>query len=195
MTTTQTILRVDGSARTEGSVSRALTDRIIARFNTADVTVRDLATPLPQIDEDWVGANFTPAEQRTPAQAQTLALSDALVQELRAADVVVLGVPVYNFSVPAALKAWIDLIARAGETFAYTEAGPQGLLTGKRAIVALASGGTEIGSDIDFAGRYVRHMLNFIGISDVEFISADQLAIDAEGAMQKAHDAVDRIAA
>lgn len=195
MTTTQTILRVDGSARTEGSVSRALTDRIIARFDTADVTVRDLATPLPQIDESWVGANFTPAEQRTPAQAQTLALSDELVQELRAADVVVLGVPVYNFSVPAALKAWIDLIARAGETFAYTEAGPQGLLTGKRAIVALASGGTEIGSDIDFAGRYVRHMLNFIGISDVEFISADQLAIDAEGAMQKAHDAVDRIAA
>lgn len=195
MTTTQTILRVDGSARTEGSVSRALTDRIIARFDTADVTVRDLATPLPQIDEGWVSANFTPAEQRTPAQAQTLALSDELVQELRAADVVVLGVPVYNFSVPAALKAWIDLIARAGETFAYTEAGPQGLLTGKRAIVALASGGTEIGSDIDFAGRYVRHMLNFIGISDVEFISADQLAIDAEGAMQKAHDAVDRIAA
>lgn len=195
MTTTQTILRVDGSARTEGSVSRALTDRIIARFDTADVTVRDLATPLPQIDEGWVGANFTAAEQRTPAQAQTLALSDELVQELRAADVVVLGVPVYNFSVPAALKAWIDLIARAGETFAYTEAGPQGLLTGKRAIVALASGGTEIGSDIDFAGRYVRHMLNFIGISDVEFISADQLAIDAEGAMQKAHDAVDRIAA
>ncbi len=195
MTTTQTILRVDGSARTEGSVSRALTDRIIARFDTADVTVRDLATPLPQIDEGWVGANFTPAEQRTPAQAQALALSDELVQELRAADVVVLGVPVYNFSVPAALKAWIDLIARAGETFAYTEAGPQGLLTGKRAIVALASGGTEIGSDIDFAGRYVRHMLNFIGISDVEFISADQLAIDAEGAIQKAHDAVDRIAA
>jgi len=195
MTTTQTILRVDGSARTEGSVSRALTDRIIARFDTADVTVRDLATPLPQIDEGWVGANFTPAEQRTPAQAQALALSDELVQELRAADVVVLGVPVYNFSVPAAVKAWIDLIARAGETFAYTEAGPQGLLTGKRAIVALASGGTEIGSDIDFAGRYVRHMLNFIGISDVEFISADQLAIDAEGAIQKAHDAVDRIAA
>lgn len=195
MTDATRILRIDASARTDGSITRALTDSIIARFGQAEVTVRDLANPLPQIDGDWIAANFTPAEQRTPEQAQTLALSDELVAELRAADVIVLGAPVYNFSVPAALKAWIDLVARAGETFAYTETGPQGLLTGKRAVVALASGGTEIGSDIDFAGRYIRHMLAFIGITEVEFVAADQLAIDAEASMRKANEAVAALAA
>lgn len=189
------ILRIDGSARTAGSVSRDLTDRITARFADADVTRRDLSQPLPLIDEAWVGANFTPAETRSAEQHDALALSATLVEELRAADVLVIGLPVYNFSVPASFKAWIDLIARAGETFRYTETGPEGLLTGKRAIVALASGGTELGSDIDFAGRYIQHILGFLGITDVEFIRADRLALDAEGTIAKAHSAVERLAA
>ncbi|MGR3571629.1 FMN-dependent NADH-azoreductase [Brevirhabdus sp.] len=189
------ILRIDGSARIAGSVSRDLTDRITARFAGAAVTRRDLSQPLPLIDEAWVGANFTPAEARTEAQHDALALSQTLVEELRAADVLVIGLPVYNFSVPASFKAWIDLIARAGETFRYTEAGPEGLLTGKRAIVALASGGTELGSDIDFAGRYIKHILGFIGITQVEFIRADQLALDTEGTIAKAHSAVAQLAA
>lgn len=184
---TNHILRIDSSARRTGSVSRDLTDRIIGHIAPdATVTVRDLAPGLPLIDEAWVEANFTPADQRSAAQRDRLALSDRLVAELKAADTVVIGLPIYNFGVPAALKAWVDLVARAGVTFRYGEAGPEGLLTGKRAIVAVASGGTEAGSAIDFATGYIRHVLGFIGIDDVSFVSADRLMLDAEGTMRKA---------
>ena len=183
---THSILRIDASARRDGSVSRDLSDRIIARFAEADVTARDLAEGLPLIDEDWVGANFTPAEQRTDAQKAKLALSDTLIEEIKAADTLIIGLPIYNFGVPAALKAWVDLVARAGVTFQYTEQGPKGLLEGKRAVVAVASGGTEAGSAIDFATGYIRHVLGFIGIHDVEFVTADRLMVDADASMQTA---------
>ena len=183
---THSILRIDASARRDGSVSRDLSDRIIARFAEADVTARDLAEGLPLIDEDWVGANFTPAEQRTDEQKAKLALSDTLIEEIKAADTLIIGLPIYNFGVPAALKAWVDLVARAGVTFQYTEQGPKGLLEGKRAVVAVASGGTEAGSAIDFATGYIRHVLDFIGIHDVEFVTADRLMVDADASMQAA---------
>ena len=191
---TTNILRVDASARYEGSVSRELNDRIIDRFRTAgpiQVTTRDLAaSPLPLLDATWIGANFTPAAERSADQTAALELSDSLVEEVRAADTLLIGLPVYNFGVPAALKAWIDLIARAGVTFAYTEEGPKGLLTGKRAIVTVASGSTEVGSEIDFATGYLRHVLGFMGIRDVLFVSADRLALDAERTMEKARRAI-----
>ena len=184
---TTNILRIDGSARREGSVSRDLLDRITARFGTdTKVVTRDLANALPLINEEWVGANFTPADARTDAQNTALELSDSLISEIKAADVLVIGLPVYNFGVPAALKAWIDQISRAGVTFQYTENGPEGLLTGKRAIVAMASGGTQMGSEIDFATGYLRFILGFIGITDVEFVNADRLAMDAEGSIADA---------
>ncbi|WJY21999.1 NAD(P)H-dependent oxidoreductase [Fontisubflavum oceani] len=183
---THSILRIDASARRDGSVSRDLSDRIIARFAEANVTARDLAEGLPLIDEDWVGANFTPAKQRTDAQKAKLALSDTLIEEIKAADTLIIGLPIYNFGVPAALKAWVDLVARAGVTFQYTEQGPKGLLEGKRAVVAVASGGTEAGSAIDFATGYIRHVLGFIGIHDVEFVTADRLMVDADASMQAA---------
>lgn len=189
------ILRIDASARREGSVSRLLTDQIMARFADATVTTRDVATPLPLIDEIWVGANFTPEADRDAAQKAALAKSDELVAELMAADVIVIGTPIYNFSLPSTLKAWIDLIARAGVTFKYTDIGPVGQLTGKRAIVAMASGGTQIDSDIDFAGRYLRHMLGFVGINDVTFIQADQLGAGTEAKMKSAATAIDALAA
>jgi FMN-dependent NADH-azoreductase len=170
--------------------SRDLTHRIVDRFERAQVTTRDLATPLPQIAEDWIGANFTPAADRTAAQAETLRLSDTLIEEVKAADVLVIGLPIYNFGVPAALKAWIDLVARAGVTFQYSPTGPKGLLAGKRAIVAVASGGTEMGSDIDFATGYIRHVLGFIGITDVVFVAADRLSRDADATLAEAHLAV-----
>lgn len=195
MTQTKSILRLDGSIRSDESVTRKLTDDIVARFDGADVISRDSLHELPLINEAWVGANFTPAEQRSPEQKELLALSDRLIEELRAADTLVLGLPVYNFSVPAGFKAWIDLIARAGVTFHYTENGPEGLLKDKRAIVAMAAGGTQLDSDIDFAGRYVRHLLGFIGITNVEFVRADRLAIDAEGSLAEAHKAVEELAA
>ena len=93
------------------------------------------------------------------------------------------------------MQSVIDLIARAGVTFHYTENGPEGLLKDKRAIVAMAAGGTQLDSDIDFAGRYVRHLLGFIGITNVEFVRADRLAIDAEGSLAEAHKAVEELAA
>lgn len=192
---TRTLLRLDASARHDGSVSRRLSSRIVDRLAPERVIERDLAAPLPLIDAAWVGANFTPEADRSEDQKAALALSDTLIEELREADTLVIGLPIYNFGVPASVKAWIDLVARAGVTFRYTESGPVGLLTGKRAIVAVASGGTEVGSGIDFATGYLRHMLSFLGIDDVTFVSADRLAIDADATVAAAEAEVDRLAA
>ena len=191
---TQTILQIDTSARVQGSTSRQLSARIAAKLG-GKITRRDLNAGLPQIDETWIAANFTPADQRTEAQTAALALSDSLIAEIMEADVLVIGVPVYNFGVPAALKAWIDQIARTGVTFKYAETGPKGLLSGKRAILAVASGGTSVGSEIDFATGYMRHILGFIGITDVEIIAADALMADAVAALAKANAAIDALAA
>ena len=111
---TRTVLHIDSSARSEGSVSRDLSARIVSRLGAAQVIRRDLAAPLPLLDGAWVGANFTPADQRSDEQKQLLALSDSLVAELKQADTIVIGSPIYNFSVPSTLKAWIDLVARVG---------------------------------------------------------------------------------
>lgn len=189
------ILRIDASARGAESVTRQLADRIIARFEDAQVTTRDLSRGLPQIDEEWVTANFTPAGDRTPAHQETLALSDSLVDEIKDADVLVIGLPVYNFGVPSSFKAWIDQIARVGITFQYTAEGPEGLLKGKRAIVVYASGGVPMGSPVDFASGHVRQVLNFVGIEDVDFVAADSMSIDAEASLKAANEAVDALAA
>lgn len=170
------ILHIDSSARISGSETRRITAEVVAELG-GSVTRRDLATPLPLLTEDWVGANFTAADQRSPDQQDTLALSDTLVDELIAADVIIIGAPIYNFSVPAVLKAWVDLIARVGRSFHYTENGPQGLLSGKRAIIAMASGGTPLGSDWDFATGYLRHIMGFVGITDVSFVSAENYPV------------------
>ncbi|MHA6346824.1 FMN-dependent NADH-azoreductase [Roseivivax sp. CAU 1761] len=191
----RTVLRIDASARRDGSVSRQLTDRVIERLAPSQLIRRDLAEPLPLIDEAWIGANFTPAAERDEAQRAALALSDRLIAELEAADTLVIGLPIYNFGVPAGFKAWIDLVARAGVTFRYSEAGPEGLVTGKRVILVAASGGTEVGSTLDFATGYVRHVLGFLGLTEVEVITADRLALDAEATLKDAEAQVDRLAA
>ena len=190
----ETILHIDASARLADSVSRQLSSRIVERLG-GDVIRRDLAQPLPQITQDWVTANFTPPEDRSTAQRDTLALSDRLVDELHAARTIVIGTPIYNFGVPAALKAWIDLVARAGLTFRYSDTGPVGLLSGKRAIIAIASGGTAVGSEIDFASGYLRHVLGFLGITEVEIIAADQIMINADQALAGAHERIETLAA
>ncbi|KIC35051.1 FMN-dependent NADH-azoreductase [Leisingera sp. ANG-M7] len=192
---TRTVLHLDSSARTEGSVTRDLSAQIVGRLGADTVVRRDLAAPLPLLDGAWIGANFTPADQRSEADKQLLALSDALVEELKQADTIVIGAPIYNFSVPSTLKAWIDLVARVGVTFRYEETGPIGLLKGKRAIIAVASGGTQAGSDIDFATTYLRHVLGFIGITEVEIVAADAMSIDAEGALAKARTQIEALAA
>ncbi|MEM8851907.1 MAG: NAD(P)H-dependent oxidoreductase [Pseudomonadota bacterium] len=188
------ILRIDASARHDGSYSRKLTDRLVARLG-GDVTTRDLAdTPIPQVDETWVGATFTPPADRSEAQNTALDLSDTLVAELQNADTIVIATPVYNFGVPGALKAWADHVARVGVTFAYTETGPKGLLDGKRAIIAVASGGTKVGSDIDFATPWLKFFLGFLGITNVEIVAADGLMGDPEG-VARAEAQIDQLAA
>ena len=190
------ILRIDSSAQTETSQSRRLSNRIIdglhALGKSPDVTVRDLNKRLPQLDHAWIEANTTPIDDRTDCQRKTLALSDTLIAEIEAADTLIIGVALYNFSIPASLKLWIDLVCRTRKTFVYSEGKPKGLMTGKRAIVCFASGGTPFGSDIDFASGYVRHILGFIGITDVTFIAADKRFKDDQ-ALTRADAAVDAL--
>ncbi len=188
------ILRVDASGRHEGSVSRMLGDQLLERLAAngaaSQIVHRDLADGIPFVDPDWIAANFTPEEERSVEHKAALAYSDGLVGELEAADILVIASPIYNFGVPAALKAWIDMIARARKTFKYTESGPVGLLTGKKAYVMMASGGTALGSEIDFASGYLRFILGFIGIDDVTFIAADQLGMKGEEAVVSAKAAI-----
>lgn len=170
------ILTIDASARQQGSISRELTADLVAaleqRHGEVHIVRRDLSTGLPFVDGEWVAATYTPAEQRSGAQRDKLALSDELVSELAAADVLVIGAPMYNFSVPAVLKAWIDMIARVQLTFRYTENGPVGLLENKKTYIITPSGGVTVGSPADFATPYLRHALGFVGITDIEVIGA-----------------------
>lgn len=192
---TNTILQIDVSPRGADSVTRKLAQNVVERLAPDTIIMRDLTRSLPHLDSDWIGANFTPANDHTAEQRALLRISDTLVDELRRADTIVIGLPVWNFGIPAALKAWVDLVARAGETFRYTKDGPQGLLTGKRASIALASGGTAVDSEIDFATPYMRHVLGFIGITDVSVVAADQMALDPKAALKAADEAILNLAA
>ena len=182
------ILHINASARGAGSVSRQLTSDLIAalreRHGDVHITRRNVAAGLPFVDEEWVAANSRPEEERDAAQREKLALSDELVAELAAADVLVIGTPIYNFSIPAALKAWVDMIARARLTFRYTDDGVEGLLADRKTYVVAPSGGVPVGSAVDFATPYLRHVLGFVGITDIEFIGA-------RGADRGNHEALD----
>lgn len=185
------ILQVNSSARVfendQGShssrLANELSTRLLAERAGASLTVRDLArTPHPVLDEAALGALFTPAGQRTPEQAARVALDDALIAEIQAANVLVLGVPMYNFGISAQLKNWIDAIARARVTFQYTEKGPVGLLTGKTVYLVLARGGIYRDTPSDSQVPYLRSVLGFLGMTDLHFIYAEGLAMgpDAE---------------
>lgn len=188
------VIEISASGRKDGSVTRQLSADLIgaleSRHGGIDLTRRDLSTGVPFVDGAWIEANFTPVESRTTVHRDTLSYSDQLVAELQAADAVVIGAPVYNFSIPAALKAWIDMIARVGLTFRYTENGPEGLLQGKKAYLVVATGGVQIGSPVDFATPYLRHALAFIGITDVEVIAADKLNSSAVDSMDQAREKI-----
>jgi len=146
------ILHIDASGRETSSVSRKLSNQIIQKISDDKSTVsyRDVSQGLPFVDEMMIGAYYTQKTERSEQQNQAIVISDAIVEELMAADTVVIGMPIYNFSMPAGFKAWSDLAARVGETFKYTENGPVGLLEGKKAYIAVVSGGTKVGSEIDF---------------------------------------------
>lgn len=189
-TKTLRILEVSASGRRNGSITRELSTDLIAalgdRFGSVQLTRRDLLHGVPFVDEAWIEANFTPDESRTQMHKDTLAYSDELVNELKDADVLLIGAPIYNFSIPAALKAWIDMIARARSTFRYTENGPVGLLKGKKAYLVVATGGVPVGSAMDFATPYLRHALAFVGITEVEIVTADRINSDKHESMDRA---------
>jgi FMN-dependent NADH-azoreductase len=186
------ILQIHSSARAEGSHSTRLARQIVERLQAslpepeqARITVRDLGrTPHPELNEAALQALFTPPEQRTPAQAARVALDDALIAELQAADVVVLGVPMYNFGVPAPLKNWIDAISRAKVTFQYTANGPEGLLKGKKVYVALTRGGQYRNTPADTQVPYLRMVLSFLGMTDIQFVYAEGLAMGPDAEQQ-----------
>ena len=183
------VLRVDSSGRGTGSMTRELSDLVIqglAEQGPLRVVSRDVAQGLPFVDPLWIAANFTDPDQRDDAHRAALALSDSLVEEVMNAEVLVIGVPLYNFGVPASLKAWVDLVARARLTFRYTENGPEGLLKGKKAYLVVASGGTSIGGNLDFATPWIKHVLSFLGITDVAVIAAERQMVQGEAAQEQA---------
>ena len=195
------ILYITASIRSDAdSVSRGLGQQLVdglAARTGAAVTTRDLAAnDLPFMTADRFGANLTPAADRTAAQAELAAIADTLIAELQAADTIVIATPIYNFGPPSTLKTWADLVARAGTTFRYTATGPEGLLTGKTAYLAIASGGTQVGSDYDFMSRWLTFFLGFLGITNVSIVAAD--GIMGEGGEEKiiaAKEAAEKLAA
>lgn len=182
------ILHIDASARKGDSVTRKLSAQLVTRLAGDDgqVTHRDLSEGLPFVDETKISAYFTTPGARSDEHRKAIALSDTIVSELKSNDVLVIGVPIYNFSMPASLKAWADLAARVGETFRYTETGPVGLLENKKAYVVIASGGTRVDSEIDFLTPWLRHYLGFLGIKEVTVISADALNQDFDAGIAQA---------
>ena len=183
------ILLIESSPRGSESLSHQAAQSIVkelqARHPDAKVVVRDLgANPPPHVGLTFITGMYAPTEHRTSEQAQAVALSDALIDELFAADIIILAVPMHNFAPPSAFKAWVDHVARAGRTFSYTSQGPQGLLQGKRAIVVLASGGVytnERMKPFDFTEPYLRTVLGFIGITDVNVVRVEGIANRAIG--------------
>jgi FMN-dependent NADH-azoreductase len=172
------ILHITASIRSDAdSISRGLGQTIaggLAARTGASITTRDLAAnDIPFVSAQRFAANLAPAADRTPEQAALAAYADALIAELQAADTLVIAAPIYNFGPPATLKAWADLVARAGTTFQYTAHGPEGLLKGKRAYLAIASGGTPVGAEFDYMTRWLTFFLGFLGITDVTIIAAD----------------------
>lgn len=165
-----------------------------ARAKGNEVTVRDLAAePIPVLDGELVGALRPSDAPLTPRQQEALALSDVLIAELQAHDTVVIAAPMYNFNIPTQLKNYFDLIARAGVTFRYTEAGPEGLVKGKRAVILSSRGGIHKDTPTDLLTPYVKLFLGFIGITDVNFVFAEGIAYGPEVATQAANDAKDAI--
>ena len=179
------VLIIESSARQQDSFSRELTQQFISHWKTlhpADcLTIRDVAVnPVPHLDADLLGGWMKPEAQRNAAEQASLQRSNELTDELLAADVLVLAAPMYNFAIPSTLKAWLDHVLRAGLTFKYTDTGPQGLLTGKKAYVLTARGGIYAGSTADHQEPYLRQVLAFVGIHDVTFIHAEGMNLGGD---------------
>ena len=179
------VLIIESSARQQDSFSRQLTQQFIKQWHEAHpadtITVRDLAvSPVPHLDANLLGGWMKPQAQRSAEEHASLQRSNELTDELLAADVLVMAAPMYNFAIPSTLKAWLDHVLRAGVTFKYTESGPQGLLTGKKAYVLTARGGIYAGSTADHQEPYLRQVMAFIGIHDVTFVHAEGMNLGGD---------------
>jgi FMN-dependent NADH-azoreductase len=195
-----TILQINSAARSQGATSTLLVNELTAKLQQsnpgAQVVARNLqAEPLPHLDDSILGAFFTPADKRTPEQAAIVARSDALIAELQAADIVVIGAPLYNFGVSSQLKTYFDFIARAGSTFQYTANGSEGLVKGKKVYVVAARGGKYLGTPTDSQTPFMKTFLGFLGMTDVTFVYAEGLAMGPEAASAALADAREAIAA
>ncbi|RFU44003.1 FMN-dependent NADH-azoreductase [Paraburkholderia sp. DHOC27] len=195
-----TILQINSAARSQGANSTLLLNELTSKLQQshpgAQVVVRNLqAEPLPHLDDAILGAFFTPAEQRTPEQAALAAKSEALIAELQAADIVVIGAPMYNFGVSSQLKTYFDFIARAGITFRYTENGAEGLVKGKKVFVVSARGGKYLGTPNDSQTPFLKTFLGFLGMTDSTFIYAEGLAMGPDAANAALASAREAIAA
>jgi FMN-dependent NADH-azoreductase len=181
-----TLLQINASLNNGKGQSSQLANQFVAAYHRrhpgAKVVKRDVAAaePVPHLNAERFGSFITKPEERSAAQHAVVAYSDILINELRQADVIVLGLPMYNFGLPSQLKAYFDHIARVGETFKYTEKGPVGQLTGKKVYVFAARGGVYVGTPLDTQTSYVRDFLRFLGMDDVEFVYAEGLAISPE---------------
>jgi FMN-dependent NADH-azoreductase len=176
----KTLLQLNSSIFSSGGHSSQLADQFVAAWHSnhpdANIIVRDLANqPLPHLDAQRVSAFFAQPEVRTPAQQDIVDESDALIDEIKQADWIVIGLPMYNFGIPSTLKAYFDHIARAGVTFMYTANGPVGLLPDKKVTVFATRGGIYAGTEMDTQTRYVKDFLNFLGLTDIEFVYAEGL--------------------
>jgi len=182
------ILYISSSTRGADSVTDRLAEELLEQLagDQTAVVRRTLSRDIPLLSPAVTSELTLPADERSESAAADLATADALIGELAAADVVVIGAPIYNFGVPASLKAWADLVARAGTTFTYSDTGPVGLLEDRPTYIVSASGGTEIGGDIDYGTSWLRHFLGFIGLYDVTIVAANQLAIDPDSGLASA---------
>lgn len=198
----QTLLQINSSLFSANGQSSRLADEFVRQWAAVHpegkLITRDLGTdPVPHLTGDRIAALISKPEERTAAQQEVAAFSDALIEEVRNADVIVFGIPMYNFGIPSTLKAYFDHIARAGVTFKYTDKGPVGLLNGKKVYVFAARGGLYQGTPMDTQTAYVRDFLRFIGLDDVEFVYAEGLNMGEDHkqvALDKAKDTISKLA-
>ncbi|MGB4498831.1 MAG: NAD(P)H-dependent oxidoreductase [Methylococcaceae bacterium] len=190
----KTLLQIHSSILSSAGESSQLTEKFVAQWREhnpdVQITLRNVAAdPIPHLDAERIGAFFTAPEMRTARQQEIAAQSDALIEEIKQAQIIALGLPMYNFGIPSTLKSYFDHIARAGITFKYTEKGAEGLLKGKKVYIFATRGGMCAGTPLDTQTDYVRNFFAFIGITDVEFIYAEGLNMGEESkksALEKA---------
>lgn len=191
----KSVLTITASVNKEGSISRQLVqeliDHLVETSKVDTVIERDLsANNLELLTASHVGAFYTPEEERTEQDKLLLAQSDVLLGELKQSNILVIGTPMYNFSVPAVLKAWIDLVCRVGESFRYTDNGPEGLLNIDKAYLVVATGGAPVNSAMDFVVPYLKQVMAFIGVKEVEVIAADRTSQQRDLAIAEARNKI-----